>query len=580
MGSRGGRRIFLATGDAYLIALDAATGRPVETFGERGRVDLTKGLRRPVERFVYGVNSPTLVIGDVVVVGSFVSDGWLMREGAPGDVRAFDARSGRLLWTFHTVPQEGEPGRETWLEESWRAAGSTNVWTWMSADEQLGYVYLPVSTPTNDHHGGDRPGDNLYAESIVCLEARTGRRVWHFQVVHHGIWDYDLPAAPVLADLMVNGRKVPALAQVTKQAFVFVLDRRTGAPIWPIEERPVPSSRVPGERAAPTQPFPTRPAPFDRQGLGPDDLLDFTPALHAEAEALVANVDHGPLYTPPSEKGTIQLPGFLGGASWAGAALDPETGTLFVPSVTIPNTVTIAPPESPASDMRYVTRPSRPTPEGPRGLPLVKPPYGRITAIDLNTGEHRWMVPHGTGPRDHPALEGLKLPPLGWDSRGFVVATKTLLLAVQEPRLTARLAERGAAIEFSAETREARLRAFDKATGGLVGEIELPASRGRSNDVSRGEPTVCRHPDRQWRCAAGAHRARGGVTERGRPLGRDKGIRTDRYPIDCLSQPRWPDGEGRTPDDASLRGALRPPFLIPSAKWASTSAPTPRPTRT
>jgi glucose dehydrogenase len=463
----------------------------VDGFGERGRVDLSKGLRRPVDRFDYGVNSPPLVIGDVVVVGSFVSDGWLMREGAPGDVRAFDARSGRLLWTFHTVPQAAELGSETWLEESWRAAGSTNVWSWMSADEQLGYVFLPVSTPTNDHYGGDRLGDNLFAESVVCLEARTGRRIWHFQVAHHGLWDYDLPAPPVLADLTVDGRKVPALAQVTKQAFVFVLDRRTGAPLWPIEERPVPSSRVPGERAAPTQPFPTRPAPFDRQGLGKDDLLDFTPTLRAEAEALVSNFDHGPLYTPPSEAGTIQLPGTVGGASWAGAALDPETATLFVPSVTIPNTVTIAPPENSASDMRYVTRPGRPKTEGPRGLPLVKPPYGRITAIDLNTGEHRWMVPHGTGPRDHPALEGLKLAPLGWDSRGFVVATKSLLLAVQEPRVTVRLAERGAAFEFTAETREARLRAFDKATGGLVGETELPANAG-------GAPITYRVGSRQF----------------------------------------------------------------------------------
>jgi quinoprotein glucose dehydrogenase len=295
----------------------------------------------------------------------------------------------------------------------------------------------------------------------------------------------------VLADVTVDGRRIPALAQVTKQAFVFVLDRQTGAPVWPIEERAVPSSRVAGERAAPTQPFPTRPAPFDRQGLGTDDLIDFTPTLRAEAEALVASVDHGPLYTPPSEKGTIELPGTVGGASWAGAALDPETGTLFVPSVTQPNTVTMAPPEDAASDTRYVTRASRPVTEGPRGLPLVKPPYGRITAIDLNTGDHRWTVAHGTGPRDHPALQGLKLPLLGWSSRGFVIATKTLLLAVQEPALTVRLAERGAAFEFSAETREPRLRAFDKATGDLLGEIELPANAG-------GAPMTYRVGNRQF----------------------------------------------------------------------------------
>jgi quinoprotein glucose dehydrogenase len=472
------RRIIVATGDAYLIALDAATGQPVPSFGEKGRVDLTKGLARPAERLLYGVNSPPLVIGDVIVVGSFLSDGWLRKEAPPGDVRGFDARSGRLLWTFHTIPQSGEPGGETWLEGSGSYTGAANVWTWMSADAALGYVYLPTSTPTDDHYGGNRPGDNLFAESIVCLEAKTGRRIWHFQTTHHGIWDYDLPAAPVLADITVDGRRIPALAQVSKQAFVYVLDRRTGRPVWPIEERAVPPSNVPGERTATTQPFPTRPAPFDLQGLRVEDLIDFTPELRAQARALIDHYDYGMLYTPPSERGLIQLPGIVGGASWAGAALDPESSVLFVPSVTRPSVVSIIRPDPSTSDLHFMTRRARPTLTLPNGLPITKPPYGRITASDLNTGAVRWQVAHGAGPRDHPALKGLNLPELGWPSRGFLLVTKTLLFAVQEPDLTQDFSADSSHFVFLAQTREPRLRAFDKRTGTQIAAIALPANAG------------------------------------------------------------------------------------------------------
>jgi len=475
-GSR--RRIIVATGDAYLIALDAASGQPVPSFGENGRIDLIKDLSRPAERLLYGVNSPPLVIGDVIVVGSFISDGWLRREAPPGDVRGFDASSGKLLWTFRTIPRTGETGSESWLEDSGSYTGAANVWTWMSADEALGYVYLPTSTPTDDHYGGHRPGDNLFAESIVCLEAKTGRRIWHFQTTHHGIWDYDLPAAPVLADITVNGRRIPALAQVSKQAFVYVLDRRTGRPVWPIEERPVPPSRVPGERAAATQPFPTRPGPFDLQGLRVEDLIDFTTELRAEARALVDHYDYGPLYTPPTERGLIQLPGTVGGASWAGAALDPETSTLFVPSVTRPMVISIIRPDPQISDLRFMTKRSRPTLMLPNGLPITKPPYGRITAIDLNTGAVRWQVAHGTGPRDHPALTGLNLPELGWPSRGFLLVTQTLLFAVQEPQVTQNFSADSAYFVLVAETREPRLRAFDKQTGRQIAGVELPANAG------------------------------------------------------------------------------------------------------
>ena len=470
-------RVFLAAGDGYLTALDAETGQPIPGFGQAGKVDLLVGLRRPVKRFEFGVNSPPAVVGDVVVVGSFVQDGWRFRRGPPGDVRGYDARTGALRWTFHTIPEPGEVGAETWLDGSAGEAGSANVWTFMSADDDLGYVYLPTSTPTNDHYGGHRPGDNLFAESIVCLDARTGRRVWHFQTAHHGVWDYDLPAGPVLADVTIAGVKRKILAQVSKQAFVYVLDRQTGQPIWPIEERPVPQSETPGERTAPTQPFPTRPAPFDLQGLTVDDLIDFTPSLREEAIAILNQLDSRGLFTPPSERGAVLLPGPAGGASWAGASFDPETGTLFVPSITAPTVIRLIQPGPGSADMRYLSE--RPVLTGPDRLPITKPPYGRITAIDLTTGEHKWMIPHGTGPREHPRLAGLDLPDLGWPSRGFVLATKTLLFAVQEPNIADRpLSPVTNAFEVTAQTREARLRAFDKATGELVAQLDLPANAG------------------------------------------------------------------------------------------------------
>src|SRR5215475_9699979 len=337
-------RIVILTAFAYMIALDAKTGKPVSTFGANGWIDLTQGLRRPVERAYYTMTSPPVIVRDVIVVGSSVMDWWRYRPSPPGDVRGFDVRTGKQLWTFHTVPQPDELGVETWQNDSWKETGNTNVWAPMSVDEELGYVYLPVSTPTNDYYGGHRPGDGLYGDSLVCIEAATGRKIWHYQLVRHGLWDYDPPAAPNLIDITVNGRHIKAVAQVTKQAFVYVFDRVSGQPVWPIEDRPVPGSSVPGEVAARTQPFPTRPAPIDIQGVRADDLIDLTPELRQEALEIVAKYDYGPLFTPPSLRGTIQLPGVTGGANWSGAAIDPETGTLYVGVSRIPFVVTVRKP--------------------------------------------------------------------------------------------------------------------------------------------------------------------------------------------------------------------------------------------
>jgi quinoprotein glucose dehydrogenase len=317
-------RIVILTAFAQMIALDAKTGKPVLTFGKDGRIDLAEGLRRPVDRDYYTMTSPPVIVRGVIIVGSSVLDWWGKRP-PPGDVRGFDVVTGHLLWTFHTVAQEGEPGVESWEQESWKEAGAANVWAPMSADEELGYVYLPVSTPSNDYYGGDRPGDGLYGDSLVCLEAATGKKVWHYQLIHHGLWDYDSPAAPNLIDITVAGKPIKAVAQVTKQAFVYVFDRVTGEPVWPIEEQPVPASKVPGERASRTQPFPTKPSPIDIQGVRDEDLIDLTPEIHKEAIEIANSFDRGELFTPPSLRGTIQVPGKAGGANWAGAAFDPET---------------------------------------------------------------------------------------------------------------------------------------------------------------------------------------------------------------------------------------------------------------
>jgi quinoprotein glucose dehydrogenase len=422
----------LPTGDAYLWAIEANTGRPVANFGADGAIDATHGLRRPVPRREVQLMSVPLVVGDVVVIGSVVSDGPRYQLAPPGDVRGFDVRTGRELWQFHTIPQEGEFGNETWENGSWKYTGAANAWGLLSADPELGYVYIPTGTPTNDYYGGHRHGSNLFAESLVCLDAKTGKVVWHYQFVHHGLWDYDATAAPMLVDLVVDGRPVKAVAVVTKQAFTYVFDRVTGKPGWPIEERSVPQSTVPGEKTAPTQPHPTRPPAFDRQGVTLDDLVDFTPELRKEAIEILNTYVHGPLFEPPSlqgdgKQGTILMPGAGGGANWHGAAVDPETGWLYVPSRTAPSVIQLVPPDPKQSDFRYWRGGNRAL-QGASGLPLFKPPYMRLTAIDLTVGRHAWMIPLGDGPRQRVIDLGLPDPgPLGGGAYTGPLLTKTLL---------------------------------------------------------------------------------------------------------------------------------------------------------
>ncbi len=466
-------RLLMVSGE-HLVALSTRTGEPYPGFGDGGRVDLRRDMGPRLQAYAW--NAAPLVCGDVVIVGAAMSDAPTRQEATPGYVRGYDVTTGALRWRFNPVPRPGEPGNETWEDGSWEYSGNANVWTVMSADEELGYVYLPVSTPTNDWYGGHRLGDNLFAESLVALECATGERVWHFQMIHHGLWDYDNPAAPNLVDITVDGRPIQAVVQVTKQGFTYVFDRVTGEPVWPIVELPVPPSLVPGERASPTQPFPTWPLPFERQGITANDLIDFTPELRAEAIEILGGFVSGPMFTPPSVRsedpdgtqGTVQLPGWVGGADWNGAAVDPETQTLYVPSITAPIVVSLVQPDPDRSDFRYVRGAPRSV-DGPRGLPLVKPPWGRITAIDLNTGEHRWMVPNGEGPRDHEALQGLDLPKLGVPGRPAPLLTRTLLFIGEgSPSMLAMP-------RFPGGAGGNMFRAYDKDTGDVLWEMELPA---------------------------------------------------------------------------------------------------------
>ena len=467
-------RIFMNS-RARLIALDGKTGEPITSFGTNGVVDLTHGLRRPVNPRHYTNTSPPVVYRNLVILGNGVGDRLAYKGDPPGDVRAFDARTGKQVWRFNTVPEPGEAGHDTWTNDAWKQMGHTNVWAPMSLDEARGLLYLPVSTPSNDFFGGDRPGANLFGESLVCLDAATGKRRWHFQIVHHGLWDYDLASAPNLVTMTVAGRRVDAVVQLTKQGFAFVFDRVTGKPIWPIEERPVPASDVAGEQAWPKQPFPTRPAPLAAQGVTPDDVIDFTPELKAAAQAELQKARIGPLYTPPSTLGTIMRPGIIGGANWGGAAFDPESGMLYTKISHQAALVRIVPAERQTTgpragevDAEFVgslgggTTFTPPAPaDAPAGtklpsLPLFKPPYGELVAVNLNTGEIAWRAPVGDSQamRNHPLLRGVTLPDrLGVPGAPGAIVTKGGLVFVGGS--------------------DTGLNAFDAKTGALLHRIDL-----------------------------------------------------------------------------------------------------------
>ena len=483
------RRIIYVTPGYRMLALDAKTGEPISTFGQGGVVDLKLDHDQDLDLVTadIGLNATPLVAGDVIVVGAAhrFSGSPRTMNNTRGYVRGFDVKTGKRLWIFHTVPRPGEYGYDTWLDKSADRNGNTGAWSQFSADLDLGLVYVPVEMPTGDYYGGNRPGNTLFDESLVALDIKTGKRKWHYQMTHHGIWDYDLSCAPVLYDLVINGRRVKALAQPTKQAFLFVLNRETGEPIWPIEERQVPQSTVPNERTSPTQPFPTKPLPFDRQGVSVDDLIDFTPGLRAEALEVIKKYRIGPLYTPPSLSNvdgplaTIQVPADTGGANWPGASFDPETNRLYIHSHTAAYLAGLVPANPATSDFGYVAGQARAGGPGARGaarpgttvqgLPLIKPPYDRITAYDMKTGDIIWQKTHSSTPddiRNNPALQGVSLPPrLGQPGRTFIgtLSTKALLIAGE-----------GGVHRNEAGERVALLRAYDNATGADVGAVEMP----------------------------------------------------------------------------------------------------------
>jgi len=530
---KGDERILLISPGFQLICLNAKNGHPISNFGKNGLVDLTEGLDRPVVKpGQIGSSSPAIVIRDTVIMGAALQGGTapVSKENVPGYIRGFDVRTGKKLWTFKTIPRPGEFGNETWENDSWKYSGNTGAWAPLSGDEELGYVYIPVEMPTGDYYGGHRPGNNLFANSIVCLDARTGKRVWHHQLIHHDIWDWDVASPPILADVTVDGKKIKAVAQPTKHGFLYVFDRLSGKPVWPIEERPVPQSDVPGEKTSPTQPFPTKPAAFDRQGVSLDDLIDFTPEIKAEAVKIASQYKLGPLFTPPivtdtgGKLATLVLPHNQGATNWPGGALDPETGIVYVSSITDPSRISLNVPEASRSDMAYVGggfggrgrggpggpgarggpggggpgagpamvfdpeamaafRANR-TAMGPQGLPLVKPPWGRITAINLNTGDHVWMTANGEAPeyvKNHALTKGMDLSKMGRPERSPLLVTKTLLFSAD-----------GAGLFSSSIGGGGRkFRAINKKTGQFIFEMDLPAN-------STGVPMTYMLNDKQY----------------------------------------------------------------------------------
>jgi quinoprotein glucose dehydrogenase len=533
---KGDDRVLFVTTGYRLVALNAHTGQPVRTFGKDGIVDMKvgavvgKGEQIDLETGEIGLHSTPTVAKDVVLVGSSFREGLTVKthNNTKGLVRAWDVRTGKLLWTFHTIPRPGEFGNDTWEKESWAINGNTGVWTQITVDEEAGLVYLPVEDPTSDLYGGHRPGNNLFGDSLVCVDLRTGQRKWHFQIVHHPIWDYDMPAAPLLMDITVDGKPIKAVAQATKQGMLYVFDRITGKPVWPIEERPVPQTDVPGEKTSPTQPFPTKPPAYSRNGVLESDLVDFTPELKQQALEIAKRYRLGPVFLPPlvsKPEGPLaaMTAGTLsGGVNWPGSAFDPETHRFITHACNACiSPLGLVPPPKEFSDLDYVMgtagttfrpivgggegsaadapqRGAAPAPPPPpttaagrggaggrggqeggfgagtvvQGVPIVKPPYGVIVSINLDKGEIDWSVPHGDTPdavRNSPALRGVNIPKTGQAGNVGVIVTKTLIVA-GDPQVTT----------TPEHPRGAMLRAYNKQTGEQVGAVYMPAQQSGS----------------------------------------------------------------------------------------------------
>ena len=519
---KGDDRIFYVTTGYRLIALNAKTGALAGSFGNNGAVDLKVGVvygtgqQIDLETGEIGIHSTPIVSGNTVLIGSAMREGFTIKthDNTKGLVRAFDARTGKLIWTFHTIPRPGEFGNDTWLNDSWAINGNTGVWTQVSVDEQLGLAYLPVEDPSSDFYGGHRPGNNLFGDSIVCVDLKTGQRKWYFQLVHHPMWDYDISSAPILADINVDGRATKVVAVPSKEAFLYVFDRVTGKPVWPIEERPVPKGDTPGEWYSPTQPFPTKPPAYARQAVTVDDLIDFTPEMRAKALEIVKMYRMGPMFTPAvvSQAGgplaALTIGTTSGGTNWPGAGYDPETHIVYAPAsnASVAPLSLVKPPKEFPTDMDYVfgradtpfrfvlgpgegsaaDAPRTPPPPPPpppaagggglvlnvQGLPIVKPPYGTLSAIDLDKGDIVWQVPHGDTPdvvRNSPALKGQDIPKTGQAGNVGLVVTKALVI-MGDPMITT----------TPDHPRGAMLRAYDKRTGRQVGAVYLPAAESGS----------------------------------------------------------------------------------------------------
>lgn len=535
-------RLFHNTLDGRLISIDARTGVADPEFGDNGTVLLREDLYPDgSDAESVGSSSPPAVVGDIVVaqvVGTITAPN---QEATPGHIRGYDVRTGELVWRFNTIPQPDEFGHDTWEGDSWRYTGNTGVWSMMSVDTETGYIYLPVEAGSNDFYGGHRTGDNLFSQSIVCLDGRTGELVWHYQLTHHGLWDYDPPSAPILGDITVNGERIKTVTQLTKQGMSFVFDRVTGEPVWPIEERAVPQSEVPGEQTSATQPFPTLPPPYLTQGYHEEDLIDFTPEIRAEALAIASQYVRGPLYTPPAPmreggtQGTWVNPGYQGGANWNGAAFDPQTGMMFVPLRNAPMSAALQEPDPARTNWNYLRAPSVFI-QGPRGLPIVRPPWSLVTATDMNRAQHTWSRSIGPASdyiRDHTDLQGLNLD---FDNMGHPMIRPS-------PLLTSELLFMAEAGNLSGDPGGPMFRAYDKRTGDVLAEIELPIK-------ASGAPMSYFHEGHQYIVIAVATAEQPAeLVALALPGARARAVDVAYQPINPLSAQRAaPSGAGASPE--------------------------------